>query len=212
MKSHAIEALEVLNRRRYARRNFLTALLGGSEQNRRKEIGALCEEGYLTRHSPNGAGAIERAYPHYFFRIYEKTPKADKLLLGQGIEPIKQTISQQFWHQILVDDILLSIEAACKRSGFAFRDQHHVLQGAACELPCKISYTFKSGRTDHSEKALAPDALFAINNTYFVLEADRNNEPIARNNLNETSYLRKLLQYQDVFRNHTYKTHWDIPN
>jgi hypothetical protein len=62
MKRHAIEALEVLNRRRYARRNFLTALLGGSEQNRRKEIGALCEAGYLTKHAPNGAGAIERAY------------------------------------------------------------------------------------------------------------------------------------------------------
>jgi len=78
-----------------------------------RKIGVLCEEGYLTRHSPNGAGAIERAYPHYFFRIYEKTPKADKLLLGNSIEPIKQTISRQFWHQVLMDDILLSIEAAC---------------------------------------------------------------------------------------------------
>jgi hypothetical protein len=212
MKRHAIEALEVLNRRRYARRNFLTALLGGSEQNRRKEIGALCEEGYLTRHAPNGAGAIERAYPHYFFRIYEKTSKADKLLRGNGIEPIKQTISQQFWHQVLVDDILLSIEAACKQGGFAFRDEHQILQGAPRELPCTISHTFKRGHTQHFSKSLSPDALFAINNTYFALEADRNNEPIERNNLNETSYLRKLLQYKDVFKNHTYKTHWGIPN
>ncbi|MDC0358593.1 replication-relaxation family protein [Oligoflexia bacterium] len=212
MKQHAIGALEALNRRRYGRSNFLAALLGGSEQNRRREIGDLYEAGYLIKHASNGAGAIERAYPHYFFPIYEKGPRADKLMRSNGIEPLSRSPSRQFWHQVMVDDILLSIEASCRMLGFEYRDEHLILKGTPRELPCEISHIFKDGTEHCSTKKLMPDALFAVNGTYWALEADRNNEPVERNNLGGTSYLRKLLQYRDVFKKRTFQARWGIDN
>ena len=52
--------------------------------------------------------------------------------------------------------------------------------------------------------------MFAIGDTYFALEADRGTEPIERSNLNQTSYLRKFLQYAHVLKGGTYKTEWGI--
>jgi hypothetical protein len=214
MKKHPIAALEVLNRRRLARRNFLTDYLGGNEQNRRKEISDLASMEYLTCYPPDGNGTLERSYPRQFFRIYGKGLKADRALKAAGIEPIKHPdIGEQFWHQMLIDDIVMSFEIACRQQGLSFRDQHEILDDLPLELPCHISYTFpSSGKAHSSDKALAPDALFAIGDTYFAVEADRGTEPIERSNLNQTSYLRKFLQYADVLKSGRYKTAWQIPN
>src|SRR6266851_5369967 len=214
MKKHPIAALEVLNRRRLARRNFLTDYLGGCEQNRRKEIGDLASMEYLTCYPPDGNGTLERSYPRQFFRIYAKGLKADRALKAAGIEPIKHPdIGEQFWHQMLIDDIIMSFEIACRQQGLPFRDQYEILGDNPLELPCQISFTFpSSGKTHTSDKALAPDALFAIGETYFALEADRGTEPIERSNLNQTSYLRKFLQYADVLKTGRYKIVWQIPN
>jgi len=45
-----------------------------------------------------------------------------------------------------------------------------------------------------------------------VLEADRGNEPVRRSNLHQSSYLRKLLQYQAAFKARAYQTEWAIPS
>jgi Replication-relaxation len=206
MKAHALETLKVLNRRRYGRRNFLTALLGGSEQRRRKELGILARDGYLIRHSPTGAGKIERAYPFFFHRIYENGPKADVALRHCGIEPSSKDAAHQFWHQVFIDDILLSIEIGCKHNALDYQD----LPGLP-DLPCKISHTI-NGKVHTSDKSLRPDAVFRIGSKFFCLEADRGTEPIERANLSQTSYLRKLLQYRQVFSNQAYKTEWKLDN
>ncbi len=214
MNQNVLATLEVLNRRRLARRNFLTAYVGGSEQNRRKEIGTLFEAEYLHRHPYDGDGRPEFSYPSKFFYIYSKGLRADRALKASGIMPIKHPdIGEQFWHQMFIDDILLSIEIACKQQGLTFTDQYEILGDRPLELPCSISFTFaKTGNTHSSQKALGPDALFAINGTYFALEADRGTEPIERSNLEQSSYLRKFLQYRDVLKKETYKTEWDVPN
>jgi Replication-relaxation len=214
MKKHPIAALEVLNRRRLVRRNFLTDYLGGNEQNRRKEVSDLASMEYLTCYPPDGNGTLERSYPRQFFRIYAKGLKADRALKAAGIEPIKHPdIGEQFWHQMLIDDIVMSFEIACRQQGLPFKDQYEILGDDPLELPCHITFTFpSSGKTHTSDKALCPDALFAIGETYFALEADRGTEPIERSNLNQTSYLRKFLQYADVLKSGRYKTVWQIPN
>lgn len=214
MKKSFTAALEVLNRRRLARRNFLTDYLGGSADNRRKEIYDLSALEYLTCYPPDGDGVFERSYPRQFFRIYSKGLKADRALRAVGIEPIKHPdIGEQFWHQMLIDDIVMSFEIAAKQAGLPFKDQYEILGDKPLELPCKISFTFPStGKTHTSERALCPDALFAIGDTYFAVEADRGTEPIERSNLNQTSYLRKFLQYAYALKGGTYKTEWGIPN
>jgi hypothetical protein len=43
-----------------------------------------------------------------------------------------------------------------------------------------------------------------------VLEADRYNEPLTRTNLDQTSYLRKILQYRAILSKRTHLAHWGI--
>lgn len=214
MKKHLVASLEVLNRRRMARSNFLTAYLGGSVQNRRKEVGDFAAAEYLAAYPHDGNDTPERSYPRQFFRIYGKGLRADRALKAAGIEPIKHPdTGEQFWHQMFIDDIIMSIEIACKQQGLKFTDQHATLGAKPLELPCHISFIYPGTDKPHtSDKALCPDALFAIEGTYFALEADRGTEPIERSNLNQTSYLRKLLQYAHVLKTGTYKTEWGLPN
>lgn len=70
------------------------------------------------------------------------------------------------------------------------------------------------------DKPLIPDALFGIeyktdgqkSYRFFALEADRTNEPVLRGNLDQTSYLRKILQYREIVAKGIHKTHWGLPN
>jgi hypothetical protein len=193
MRTHAPEILGILKRRHYARSNFLINLLDGSKQNRIRDIGFLAAKGAIRRHSPNGDGVIENAYPHYFHRIYSLSSRKNKFN----------------WHQVMVDDLMLSIEAQCKSNGLRFRDQDEITS-ASLELPTHISHP-DTGEV--YKQALEPDRLFAIENTYFVLEADRHTEMLWPKTLKDRkSWLRSMLQYRDIFKNQTYKKVWNIPN
>lgn len=214
MKKHLVKTVELLNRRRLVRSNFLTTYLGGSVQNRRKEVGDFAEAKYLALQPHDGNGVPERSYPRTFFRIYGKGLRANRALKAAGIEPVTHPEpGEHFWHQMLIDDILLSIEIACNKNGLVFKDQYQILGTKPLALPCKIEFIFDPPKPAHtSTRPLEPDALFAIGNTYFALEADRGTEPIWRSNLNQTSYLRKFLQYRHILKNKTYITEWGIPN
>jgi hypothetical protein len=67
---------------------------------------------------------------------------------------------------------------------------------------------------------IVPDALFGLEYTvhgqksyrFFVLEADRNQMPVARSNLRQSSYLRKILAYRAIAAQNIYKSHLGIPN
>jgi hypothetical protein len=47
---------------------------------------------------------------------------------------------------------------------------------------------------------------------YFFLEADRGTMPVARKNLAQTSFLRKLLAYTETWRKGLHRAHFGIPS
>jgi hypothetical protein len=65
-----------------------------------------------------------------------------------------------------------------------------------------------------------PDALFGIEYSgsgkksyrFFAVEADRGKMPIYRSNLQQTSFLKKILSYRDITARKTYSTHLGLPN
>jgi hypothetical protein len=72
-------------------------------------------------------------------------------------------------------------------------------------------------KSHRSTKALTPDAVFGIEypdkrTRFFAIEADRGSEPLMRDNLNQTSIMRKVLQYKAAFKTKAYKTRWGLPN
>jgi hypothetical protein len=48
--------------------------------------------------------------------------------------------------------------------------------------------------------------------TFFFIEADRGTMPVTRKGLAQTSFLRKLLAYQETWRQRLHKAHLGIPN
>lgn len=195
-----LETFKLLNRYRFARSNFIAAYHGGSAQNRKRELGELRKQGLL-------AAPIEQqdiSNYSYSPRVYELTDKSKAVLKAEGIPVLKWTGGKHFFHRLMIADILLAIEIACKERGLTFRTQQDIIGSKPLTFDAKIRHQFK----EHSEPytgALEPDALFAINNTCFLLEADRNQMGINVGTFKTSSYLRKLLQYREILKSGSYK-------
>ena len=124
--------------------------------------------------------------------------------------------------------ITASIDLAARKAGYRYISQEEILDRAPAStktakvplaLPTDISHTFKkngASYTHHSDRSTIPDQLFGIDYggkaSFFALEADRATEPVERYNLNQNSYLRKILCYRAINRTEIYKQFFGIPN
>jgi hypothetical protein len=205
MEAYNLDTFKALDRVRYARSNFIAALHGGSQQHRKRDLGSLRRRYFLNAPEQQKDAANYRYSP----RIYENALKAKAQLAANGVAPTQWDGNRHFWHQLMIADIVLSFEIACKQSGLSFRHRKEIIGDAPLQFKASISHQFNK-HIERYDGAVQPDDLFAINNTYFVLEADRQNEPIARPTLTTSSYLRKILQYRDVLKTGSYKE--QIPN
>jgi hypothetical protein len=200
MDAYNLETFKALDRYRYLRSNFVAAYHGGSQQHRKRDLGTLKRRGLLSSPPQQKNSANYRYTP----RVYELSPKGKAALAAHGITPTHWMGERQFWHQLMVADIVMSIEIACKKRGLRFRHRKDIIGAAPLSFPTSITHEFPK-HTDRYSGVLQPDELFAINNTHFILEADRQNEPITRPTLTTSSYLRKILQYRAVLKSGAYK-------
>jgi hypothetical protein len=167
--------------------------------------------------------------------VYELSPLGEQVLIDHGLVRADSPLLHRgrghgmlFQHELMISDILASLRIGIKaRSDLRFVSWQEILDEAPettqrlkepFDLPVTVTHTFQ-GRTHTSYKALQPDALFGIEHNgtsrhhrFFALEADRDSEPVYRSTLDQTSWLRKLLQYLELFRTKAYRSHLDIPN
>ena len=198
LDTYRLNTFKLLNRYRYLRANMLAAYHGGSLQNRKRELMPLRKAGLVAQPTAQKDTMNYRYSP----RVYELTDKSKKLLAEY--EPIVKWDSEHdFWHQLMIADIVFSIEMECARRGLRFRHGTDLLD-IPCRFPAHITRNF-AHHTEYYDGDLRPDELFAIEEIYFVLEADRQTEPIERQTLKTSSYMRKLLQYRDVLKSKSYK-------
>lgn len=200
MEAYNLDTFKALDRYRYLRSNFIAAYHGGSSQHRKRDLGPLRRKGFL---SLPKAQEDSKNY-RYSARVYELASKGKVALLASGATPTNWRESRQFWHQLMIADIVMSFEIACKERGLRFKHRTDIIGAQPLQFRSSISHQF-SKHMEHYDGALQPDELFAINDTYFVLEADRQNEPITRPTLSTSSYLRKILQYRAVLKSGSYK-------
>ena len=113
-------------------------------------------------------------------------------------------------HAILVSDVMVSLELACRKSGdvrLLYEDQL-ALQSKQNQFQWRVKVH------DHGVTlGVIPDRVFALEYTdhsgqmqrvYFFLEADRGTMPVVRSGLTQTSFYRKLLAYEATW---TQKVH-----
>jgi len=187
-----IEIFKLLNRYRYLRRTFIHALLAApSEQGRlRHRIYALAAAKYLSEPEQQKRSANYRYTP----RVYELGPKGKQVLQEFNIPLVEWKASvNEFWHQLMISDLVASVEISCKWHGLPFQTRWDVLD----QKPFHLS-------SAHGD--VRPDELFSINGTPFVLEADRGTES------NITRWGEKIDKYGDVLKTRAYQTEWGVPS
>jgi hypothetical protein len=129
-------------------------------------------------------------------------------------------------HTLMVAEIMVAFEVACReRKGVRFIPPKEILAGAP-EATRRLRLPFRwqvevrhGGRPCHL--GVEPDRVFGLSfegvpqnrsRAFFFLEADRGTMPVARKDLAQTSFSRKLFAYRETWRQGLHRVHLGIPN
>ena len=171
--------------------------------------------------------------------VYELSESGVALLQQLGLSTAgsrpgeRSRVTRQYQHELMVCDILSAIELGLRDlPNVRFVSWQEILKSPKfpestsnasnpLAVPVSVSYTDpRTEKVSSCDKPLIPDALFGIEYggdsrkqyRFFAVEADRNTEPVIRGNLEQSSYLRKILQYREIITNAIYRTWWGLPN
>jgi hypothetical protein len=232
-----IELFKLLYRYQYLRSDVLYAFLGGDSQTRfKKRLGDLYHEGkFVNRPEQQWQFARCRCMP----LVYELDVRGEQVLRDQGLpvysSPLltkgRMGVARQFAHQLMICDCLASIELGVRQNtALRFISWQEILAKApeqTCSkdnpfaIPITISYTRPGSSVVHGADVKAvPDGLFGLEYArdgqklyrFFALEADRNTMPVKRSNLEQSSYLRKVLAYRQIITQDIHRSHLGLPN
>lgn len=230
------EIFKLLARYRYLRSTYTHAFVGGDKTKLIERLGHLYHEGgYLDRPEQQWQAINARYMPV----VYELGEAGEQVLRENGEAALLggrssyQGKARLYHHELMVCDIVASIELATRAdAGLRFISWKEILGSpkmpeatrnnpnpVAIEAPV----TYVCPRTKSRiqiESPLIPDAVFGIEYNrdgqksyrFFALEADRNTEPLVRGDFRQSSYLRKLLQYQAIVSQASYRLRWGLPN
>jgi len=207
------EIIRLVHRHRFLRSHQIVALLSASPQQVLRRLKSLYHHGYLTR---------PRVQLEYYQRggtrpiVYGLSNKGGMLLEREfGItvsgNENDDGVGRIFLeHAILVSDVMVSIELACRKSG----DVRLLYEGQIALQSKQTQFQWLVKVHGHGVTlGVVPDRVFALEypdhggqmqRVYFFLEADRGTMPVVRSGLKQTSFYRKLLAYEATW---TQKVH-----
>jgi DNA-binding Lrp family transcriptional regulator len=214
------EIIRLAARFRFVRSSRISSLIPGSPQQLLRRLKLLYHHGFLER---------PRAQIDYYHRggsrhmVYGLGSKGAALLrhdLDPGFGQVRwgeknRAAGRVFLeHALLVSDIMVAIELACRRTGIRLLTDHELpatdkVTGERCQFrwQVKISKNLKLG--------VIPDYVFALDfkdqigagkRAFFFLEADRGTMPVIRKNLAQTSFYRKLRAYEATWSQGLYRS------
>lgn len=211
------ELFRLLARYRLLRSTYLHAFLGGSPKRFIERLGDLYHEGFLDRPEQQWNSANARTMPV----VYCLGAKAYRALEegGEGFAPERYSVSRQFAHELMICEILASIELGARQTpGLRFIPFPEILTYAPQATKAKANpLAIPIGITGAT---LVPDALFGLayegtspaTYRFFALEADRATMPVFRSSRTQTSYGRKLAAYREGLANGTIRSWFGLPN
>jgi DNA-binding Lrp family transcriptional regulator len=201
------DIIRLVHRHRFLRSSQIVALEGGSPQQLLRRLKLLYHNGYLER---------PRAQIQYYERggsrsiAYGLGNKGGALLkqeLGLAVHPDswdeKNHIIGRIYleHALLVADVMVAIELACRKHGGIQLLYEDELALPSDRQPFQWRVKIQNGW----KLGVIPDRVFALEYTdqngqsqrvHFFLEADRGTMPVTRRTLSQTSFARKLLAYE----------------
>ncbi len=210
--------IRLIHRHRFLRSSHISALIGGSERQILRRLQLLFHHGYLER---------PRAQLEYFHKggsrpmAYGLGNKGAALLREEfGItfrhlrwSEKNRSVGRMFLeHALLVSDIMVSIELACRSRGIRLLTEHDLSSHSNRKSP---SFRWRVNMDSQVKLGIIPDRVFAVEysvhsgkteRAYFFLEADRGTMPVTRRTLSQTSFHRKLLAYEATWSQSIHQT------
>jgi hypothetical protein len=226
-----LDILRAVYRHRLLRSTHLIALSGGSQQATLRRLQLLFHHGYLDRPAMQLDWYARGSEP----LVYALGNRGAEVLEAEGVarprgirwDTKNRNVSRVFLHHTLaVAEVMVAFEVACRnREGVRFIPPEEVLAGAPEEtrrlrLPFRWQVDIRQDSKAH-RLGVEPDRVFGLEfhgapenrrRALFFLEADRGTMPIMRKGLAQTSFLRKLLAYQETWRQGLHKKNLGIPN
>jgi hypothetical protein len=223
--------LRAVHRHRLLRSTHLVALSGGSRQTTLRRLQLLFHHGYLDRPSMQLDWYARGSEP----LVYALANRGAEVLEKEGVvrrggvrwDTKNRNVSRVFLHHTLaVAEVMVAFEVACRsREGVRFISPEEILSGAPeatrrLRLPFRWQVEIRQGGRPY-RLGIEPDRVFGLEfhtapenrrRAYFFLEADRGTMPVVRRGHAQTSFLRKLLAYQDTWRQGLHRAHLSIPN
>jgi DNA-binding Lrp family transcriptional regulator len=195
------EILRHVHRHRFLRSDHLANLVAGSRQQTLRRLQRLFHHGYLER-------------PRSQIDYYQSGSRRIAYGLGnKGAAWLKRELSLPYYqldwkhknhvgrlfleHILLVADVMVAIELACRKRP----DIKLLLPDEAGLRP--FQWKVEIGR--RIKCGVIPDQVFGLEFTdalgnkiqsWYLLEADRGTMPVTREDLNQSSFQRKLLAYE----------------
>ena len=205
------EIILLVHHHRFLRSSQIAALLGDRSQQLLRRLQLLYHHGYLER---------PRAQIDYYHQggsrhiVYGLGNKGMAFLRKEGSHSTRgvrwgeknRAVGRIFLeHALLVSEVMVTIELACRQSGRVRLLPEHELPLPAKTAQKRQSFRWKVKINSQLQLGIVPDRVFALEyedewgkkeRVFFFLEADRGTMPVIRHNLCQTSFWRKLLAYE----------------
>ncbi len=229
LSSRDLEIFKLLERYRYLRSTYIHTFVGGASETRFKErLGDLFHEGYLDRPEQQWTLANCRYVPV----VYEIGEGGRRALRKEGVGDGKPCTwlcdgaHRQFAHSLMICEVLASIDLGVRgHPDLRLVSWREILAKAPeatrrCAAPFRIPVPASGAAPASSDGTVVPDALFGLEYEvsekmayrFFALEVDRNTMPIVRSDREQSSYLKKMIAYQEIVARQIHKSHLGLPN
>lgn len=208
------QIIHLVHQHRFLRSNQIAALLNCTSPSLLRRLQLLYHHGYLER---------PRAQLDYYHKsgsrpiAYGMGNKGGILMrheLGDSFRPLfwgekNRAVGRIFLeHALLVSEVLVALEMACRNSPSA-----HLLWGG--KLNGGKPFHWKAKLNSQRLLGIVPDRAFVLEfvdtdgkhqRVLYFLEADRGTMPVIRKNLAQTSLYRKLLAYEATWSQNLHRT------
>jgi hypothetical protein len=215
------EIIRVVHRYRFLRSSQIVALLGDRSQQLLRRLQLLYHHGYLERPRAQLDYYHQGGSRHIVYGIGNKGGTLLKREHGANFQKIKwgeknRAVGRIFLeHALLVSDVMVALELACRRMGNVRLLTEEQLSPPGNGGPERQSFRWRVNLDRKVKLGVIPDRVFALefkdqggntDRAYFFLEADRGTMPVIRRTLSQTSFYRKLLAYEATWTQNIHRT------
>lgn len=215
------EIIRLVYRYRFLRSPQIVALMSDGSQQLLRRLQLLYHHGYLERPRAQIDYYHQGGSRHMVYGLGSNGVRFLKRECGVDFRELRwgeknRSVGRIFLeHALLVSDVMVAIELACRETGRIrlLTDDELALAGGINQK--RQSFRWQVNISSQLKLGVIPDRVFGLEypdmdgnrrRAFFFLEADRGTMPVTRHDLSQTSFYRKLLAYEATWLQSIHRT------